>query len=159
MRVLVVDDQRSARHVFRQMLLSLEGVEVLEAAGVEDACALVERASPDLLLLDIRLSSDPRDRGGLDVLRRVRASGRQTPAVMVTSRMDLADIREAMRSGAQDYVFKDELEPEMILPIVEGLRERLELRGEVVRLRERVDEQGGRAPSSARRPPSSACAG
>ncbi len=143
MKILVVDDQRSARRVLRQMLAALDGIDVLEAAGVDDALAAVERASPDLLLLDVRLTEDPRDRGGLDILRRVRASGRSTPAVMVTSVSELGEIREAMRLGAQDYVLKDELCPEMLLPIVEGQRERLMLKGEVVRLRERVDRTFG----------------
>jgi DNA-binding NtrC family response regulator len=145
MKVLVVDDQRSARRVLKQMLADLQGVEIFEAGRFEEAMAAVDSTSPDLLLLDIRLSDDPRDRGGLDVLRAVRASGRMTPAVMVTSSTELAEVRDAMRHGAQDYVLKDELSPEMLLPIVEGIRERLQLRGEVTRLRERVDRAFGTA--------------
>ena len=145
MKILVVDDQRSARRVLKQMLADLQGIEIFEAGRFEEAMAVVEAAAPDLLLLDIRLSDDPRDRGGLDVLRAVRASGRMTPAVMVTSSSELAEVRDAMRHGAQDYVLKDELSPEMLLPIVEGLRERLQLRGEVTRLRERVDRAWGTA--------------
>ncbi|MFT3769842.1 MAG: sigma-54 dependent transcriptional regulator [Minicystis sp.] len=143
MKILIVDDQRSGRRVLKQMLSSLADVEILEAAGQDEALAVIERSSPDLLLLDIRLSDDPRDRGGLDILRKVRASGRQTPAVMVTSMSEFTEVREAMRLGAQDYVPKDELCPEMLLPIVEGQRERLQLKGEVIRLRERVDRTWG----------------
>src|ERR1041384_7824258 len=145
MKILVVDDQRSARRVLRQILVGLDDVEIMEAGSVNDALAVVEMSSPDLLLLDIRLSDDPRDRGGLEVLRAVRASGRTTPAVIVTSPTEPPEIREAMRHGAQDYVLKDELSPEMLLPIVEGLRERMSLRGEVTRLRERVDKSWGTA--------------
>jgi two-component system response regulator HydG len=145
MKVLVVDDQRSARRVLKQMLADLPGLEIFEAGRFEEAMAVVDASAPDLLLLDIRLSDDPRDRGGLDVLRAVRASGRTTPAVMVTSSTELAEVRDAMRHGAQDYVLKDELSPEMLLPIVEGIRERLQLRGEVTRLRERVDQAWGTA--------------
>lgn len=143
MRILIVDDQRSARRVLRQMLASLDGIDIQEANGFEDAMALIERGPPDLLLLDVRLSDDPRDRGGLEILRRVRAAGRSTPAVMVTSVSELNEIREAMRLGAQDYVLKDELCPEMLLPIIEGQRERLSLKGEVARLRERMDRTWG----------------
>jgi DNA-binding NtrC family response regulator len=143
MKILIVDDQRSARRVLRQMLSALDGVEVTEAGGPEEALSMVQRAPPDLLLLDIRLSADARDRGGLDLLRKVRASGSSVPAVMVTSLVELAEIREAMRSGAQDYVLKDELCPEMLLPIIETFHERLALRGEVARLRERVDRAWG----------------
>jgi DNA-binding NtrC family response regulator len=143
MKILIVDDQRSARRVLRQMLSALDDVEVTEAGGSEEALSMVQRTPPDLLLLDIRLSADARDRGGLDLLRKVRASGSSVPAVMVTSLVELAEIREAMRSGAQDYVLKDELCPEMLLPIIETFHERLTLRGEVARLRERVDRAWG----------------
>jgi DNA-binding NtrC family response regulator len=143
MKILIVDDQRSARRVLREMISTLQDVEIFEAGTVADALAAVERTPPDLLLLDIRLSSDARDRGGLDVLRKLRSTGSGIPAVMVTSLVELGEIREAMRSGAQDYVLKDELCPEMLLPVVESFRERLALRGEVARLRERVEGAWG----------------
>ena len=143
MKILIVDDQRSARRVLRTMLAALEDVEVVEAASVEEALALVQKAPPDLLLLDIRLSPDARDRGGLDLLRKLRATGSAIPAIMVTSLVELSEIREAMRNGAQDYVLKDELSPEMLLPVVKTFRERLVLRGEVQRLRERIDRSWG----------------
>jgi DNA-binding NtrC family response regulator len=145
MKILIVDDQRSARKVLRTMLTTLEDVEVLEAGSVEEAFTLIQKAPLDLLLLDIRLSPDARDRGGLDLLRKLRATGSSVPAVMVTSLVELSEIREAMRNGAQDYVLKDELCPEMLLPIVKTFRERLALRGEVARLRERVDRSWGLA--------------
>ncbi|HEY8090970.1 MAG TPA: sigma-54 dependent transcriptional regulator [Polyangiaceae bacterium] len=143
MNILIVDDQRSGRRVLRQMLSAMTDVEVREAASVVEALTAVDQAAPDLLLLDIRLSPDARDRGGLEVLRKLRASGATIPAVMVTSLVELEEIREAMRCGAQDYVLKDELCPEMLLPIVESFRERLALRGEVSRLRERIEQSFG----------------
>src|SRR5580704_9112930 len=143
MKILIVDDQRSARRVLRLMLATLEGLEISEASSVDEALSVVQRTPPDLLLLDIRLSSDARDRGGLDLLRKLRASGSNIPAIMVTSLVELEEIREAMRNGAQDYVLKDELCAEMILPIVEGFGERLALRGEVAVLRQKVDRAWG----------------
>jgi DNA-binding NtrC family response regulator len=143
LRVLVVDDQRSARRVLKQILAAVDGLEILEAGSEEEALATVQRTRPDLLLLDIRLSEDPRNRGGLEIVKRLRAQGSTVPAVMVTSLVELAEIREAMRSGAQDYVLKEDLSPEMLLPIVESFRERLALRGEVMRLRERVERTWG----------------
>jgi DNA-binding NtrC family response regulator len=143
MRILIVDDQRSARRVLRGMLANLRDVELLEAGSVVEALDAVQRTAPDLLLVDIRMSSDSRDRGGLDLLRQLRSAGDATPTVMVTSLFELSEVREAMRSGAQDYVLKDELCPEMLLPIVESFRERTALRGEVARLRERVEASWG----------------
>ena len=145
MKILVLDDQRSARRVLAHLLSELKGVQVIEAASVEEGKQKVEAESPDALLLDIRLSSEPTDRGGLEFLKWVRETGRSTPAVMVTASTELAEIREAMRQGAQDYVLKDELGPEMLLPVVEGIRERLQLRTEVAGLRQHIDGAWGPA--------------
>ena len=145
MKILIIDDQRSARRVLRQMLSTLSYAEVFEVDSVASAKAVIESSGIDLMLVDVRLSESSTDRGGLDLLSWVRSTGRTTPAVMVTSSTELAEIREAMRRGAQDYVLKDELTPEMLLPIVEGIYERIKLKGEVVRLRQRVDRTWGTA--------------
>lgn len=143
MRFLLLDDQRSARVVLKRLLEDRPDVEVVEAASADEARMRVETQEIDAMLLDIRLSDTPSDRGGLDFLRWVRSTGRTMPAVMVTGVTELAEIREAMRHGAQDYVLKDELCGEMILPIVDGIRERFALRDEVQRLREQVDRRQG----------------
>ncbi len=143
MKILVIDDQRSARQVLRELLTDLDGVDIVEAANLEEAMAAVEKAEPDLLLVDIRLSARPTDRGGLELLRWLGQKGLSIPAVMITASTELHEIREAMRLGAKDYVLKDELCPEMLLPIVQGLRERMVMAGEVRRLREQVDHTWG----------------
>ncbi len=143
MRFLLLDDQRSARVVLKRLLEDRPDVEVIEAANADAARLCVETQEIDAMLLDIRLSDSPADRGGLDFLRWVRGTGRTMPAVMVTGATELAEIREAMRQGAQDYVLKDELCAEMILPIVDGIRERFALRDEVQRLREQVERRQG----------------
>jgi DNA-binding NtrC family response regulator len=142
-KILIVDDQRSARRVLRQILAEVSYAELTDADSLETAKAAVQAGDIDLMLVDVRLSENPTDRGGLDLLSWVRASGRSTPAVMVTASTELAEIREAMRRGAQDYVFKDELSAEMLLPIVDGIHERLHLKGEVLRLRQKVDKTWG----------------
>ena len=143
MRFLLLDDQRSARVVLKRLLEDRPDIEVVEAASADEARLRIETQDIDAMLLDIRLSDAPSDRGGLDFLRWVRSTGRGMPAVMVTGMTELAEIREAMRQGAQDYVLKDELCAEMILPIVDGIRERFALRDEVQRLREQVDRRQG----------------
>ncbi len=143
MKILIIDDQRSARQVLRNLLADLDGLELSEASCVEEAIALVQSAEPDLLLVDIRLSPRPTDRGGLDILRWLKDKGLAIPAVVVTGSTELHEIREAMRLGAKDYVLKDELCTEMLVPIVQGLREKLAMAGEVRRLREQVDSTWG----------------
>ena len=96
----------STKHLLKYQVKASDGAEAL---------SLVRTCQPDLVLLDIRLSDDPRDRGGIEALRRIRATGNPVPAVMITSLTEVSEIRDAMRSGAQDYVFKDELSPEMLV--------------------------------------------
>jgi DNA-binding NtrC family response regulator len=142
-KFLLLDDQRAARTVLKRLLEDRPDIEVVEACSADEARLRVETQDIDAMLLDIRLSDAPNDRGGLDFLRWARSTGRVMPAVMVTGVSELAEIREAMRHGAQDYVLKDELCAEMILPIVDGIRERFALKGEVQRLREQVDRRQG----------------
>jgi CheY-like chemotaxis protein len=56
LKVLVVDDQRSARRVLRHMLEPVADVEVVEAATLAEAQAAIGQHALDLLLVDIRLS-------------------------------------------------------------------------------------------------------
>ena len=101
MKILLVDDQRSARRVLHNLLAELSGIEVIEASTLEEAKERVESQNPDAMLVDIRLSPEPTNRGGLALLKWLRETGRSTPAVMVTASTELAEIREAMRQGAQ----------------------------------------------------------
>jgi two-component system response regulator HydG len=142
LKLLIVDDHPEIRFSLRRLLKRVPGLEFAEADSVESAMAEVVEGV-DLLLLDIRLSDDPRDRGGLEILRRVEKLGRKVPAVIVSASDAMDDLREAMRLGARDYVLKDELCEELIAPIVDGFRERLSLTGEVQRLRARVDSDWG----------------
>jgi len=143
MKILIVDDQRSARRLVRRLLASVAEASISEAASYDEAVACLDEGPPDLVLLDIRLSTTNDDRSGLDLLRVLRARHPQMAVVIVTGSSEIGAIRAAMRLGAQDYVLKDELSEELLVPIVLGLRERMMLKGEVLRLRARVDRTWG----------------
>lgn len=59
-------------------------------------------------------------------------------SLMVTAFSDMAEIRAAMRRGAWDYVLKDGLCEELLLPIIETARTRQRLENEVLALRART---------------------
>jgi DNA-binding NtrC family response regulator len=143
MKILVVDDQRGMRRLIMRILSALPDVEVIEADSMQAGLAAAERDLPDLVLLDIRLSGNTRDRTGLVLLGELRSRLPAVHVVMVTAASELNEVRAAMRLGATDYILKDELSPELMLPVVQGVRERITLRGEVVRLRARVNRLHG----------------
>jgi two-component system KDP operon response regulator KdpE len=102
LRILVVDDEPDVVESIRLgFALQWREVEVLGAAEGETALDLVERESPDLVLLDIGLP----DRDGFDVLRELRTFS-DVPVVMLTARDDAMDKVKGLELGADDYVTK-----------------------------------------------------
>jgi DNA-binding response OmpR family regulator len=98
--VLVVDDEETVRDVVGQYL-TREGFRVLTAGDGREVTGLVERESPDLVILDIMLPGI----GGLEVCRAIRAR-RPTPVILLTARSQETDRIVGLELGADDYVTK-----------------------------------------------------
>lgn len=103
-RTLVVDDDAMAVSVHRQFTERVDGFQVVgEATTGAAALRAVEALRPDLILLDMYLP----DLGGIDILRRIRAS--RTAAVdviAITSAKDVDVLRSAMHLGVVHYIVK-----------------------------------------------------
>lgn len=100
---LVVDDSRVIRKVARRILEEL-GFEVAEAADGAEALAWCRVVMPDAILVDWQMPV----MGGMDFLRRLRLEpGGQAPRVVFCSVENEIDrIREAIDSGADEYIMK-----------------------------------------------------
>jgi two-component system chemotaxis response regulator CheY len=100
---LVVDDSRVVRKVARRILEDL-GFEVAEAGDGAEALAWVRAALPEVILLDWNMPV----MNGLEFVRRLRAEpGGDAPKVVFCSvENDLDRIREALGSGADEYIMK-----------------------------------------------------
>jgi two-component system, OmpR family, response regulator MprA len=101
MRILIVDDDRALRDALRRTLV-LGGYETLSAADGEAALAEVAAAAPDAVVLDIGLPGID----GLEVSRRLRASGNRVPILMLTARDAVGDRIDGLDAGADDYLVK-----------------------------------------------------
>ena len=102
MRILVVEDERKVAAFVRQGLVE-EGHAVEVAADGEAALEAVAEGPPfDLVVLDVMLPK----RGGLDVLRSLRALRVQTPVLLLTARDGVADKVAGLDAGADDYLAK-----------------------------------------------------
>jgi two-component system nitrate/nitrite response regulator NarL len=69
----------------------------------------------DLILLDVKMPG----MNGIETLKQLRASGIDTPVVMLTMSREDADLSAALRGGAQGYLLKD-IEPEDLVPALEA---------------------------------------
>lgn len=101
MRLLLVEDslrlQRSVATALRR-----SGYAVDLAGDGEEALWLTESNRYDLVLLDRMLPK----LDGLEVLRRLRAAGRDTHVLLLTARDSVADRVEGLGAGADDYLVK-----------------------------------------------------
>jgi two-component system response regulator MprA len=100
-RVLVVDDDEAVRRSLAHALRR-DGYEVSVAADGLAAMDELGRARPEAIVLDV-LVPEP---NGLEICRRLRRRGDQTPILMLTAR-DLVEDRVAgLDAGADDYLVK-----------------------------------------------------
>ena len=100
-KVLVIEDDRSIRRGIVDAL-DLSGYAVTEADNGNDGLEMALQADCDLVLLDLVL---PR-RGGLDILKEVRAARPTLPVIILTARGDESDRVAGLKLGADDYVVK-----------------------------------------------------
>ncbi len=99
--VLLVDDDPAIRRTL-QVGLELEGFTVVPASGGRAALEAVTVVNPAAMLLDLTMP----DLDGLEVLRRLRASGEDVPVCVLSARDEVDDRVLGLQSGADDYVVK-----------------------------------------------------
>jgi two-component system response regulator MprA len=97
----VVDDDPPLRRMLERTLVA-EGFEVTVAADGGAALVAVERAAPDVIVLDVAMPA----LDGLAVCRRLRTKGLPTPILMLTARDAVPDRVAGLEAGADDYLVK-----------------------------------------------------
>lgn len=100
---LIVEDSRVIRRISRHIVESL-GMVAREAEDGQLALAACDAGMPDLILLDWNMPV----MNGLEFLRALRArpDGAAPKVVFCTTEYDAGHIREAIASGADEYVMK-----------------------------------------------------
>lgn len=103
-RILVVDDHHDNVAIIRDFL-EARGYQVATAYSGEEALTQFEETDPSLVLLDVMMP----DRNGWEVCEEIkqrRRGERDVRVIMVTALGEWEDKREALRTGADDYVTK-----------------------------------------------------
>jgi two-component system OmpR family response regulator len=112
LKILVVDDESGIRDILR-MSLRFVGYSVVTASSGTEAFEVAEREHPDLAILDVMLP----DFDGFTLLRRLRSSGHQMPAIFLTARDAVEDRVNGFTIGGDDYISKPFSLEEVILRI------------------------------------------
>lgn len=120
-RILVVDDDSGIRF-FLSEELALAGYEVWTAASGEEALCLLAEASPDLILLDLKMGG----MDGLQVLAEVVKKPLPPVVVILTAHASLDSAIGALRCGAADYLVKPCTTEQLLASVARGLARREE---------------------------------
>ena len=112
--VLMVEDLVTDRELYRRALCQDSSCvyELLEAESLAAGLALCQTRSIDAVLLDFQLP----DGNGLDFLSElsVQSNGRMPPVVMMTGQDNESTAVRAIKLGAEDYVVKSDLTPDLL---------------------------------------------
>jgi CheY-like chemotaxis protein len=119
--VLIADDDTVSMYLLRHCLTNA-GFRVCGAHDGREALALMTQESPALVVLDVMMPV----MDGLEVLRRAKADPalRKIPVIMVTSREQDADILEAIKIGAADYLVKPFVPTEFLARVARVIAQR-----------------------------------
>jgi two-component system, response regulator YesN len=107
LRVLIVEDSRLFRYVFKESLRSrFPSLDIDEAATGEEALQIIENTPPDLIFMDIRLP----EVNGLDLIRKIKARCPKIVSVVLTgydteyreTAIECADYFLSKRSTSED---------------------------------------------------------
>lgn len=91
LKVLIIDDEVSVRHGMKTLLRGL-GSHVEVADGAIEATTALERQTPDLLLVDLRLRGEE---NGIDIVRAARVRHPALRAILISGDTSPERLREA----------------------------------------------------------------
>lgn len=101
MRLLLVEDERKvASFIARALRENAYAVDVAETG--EQGLEMATSAAYDAILLDVRLPG----MSGIEVCRKLRQEGIETPVLMLTARSMVEQRVEGLDAGADDYLTK-----------------------------------------------------
>ena len=101
MRLLVVEDEENLRTVIRKRLMK-EGYSVDACGDGQEALDYMAVSPYDTVILDIMMPK----MSGMEVLKKMRAGGDQTPVLFLTAKDGIEDRVKGLDSGADDYLVK-----------------------------------------------------
>jgi len=100
--ILIGDDSILARKQLKDVVVSFGGQTIYEASNGEDAVKLAIEHKPDLIFLDIVMPV----KDGITAIKEIRAELPDADIVVVSSVGTQGQLKEALESGASDFVQK-----------------------------------------------------
>lgn len=116
-KIAIVEDDESVRTGL-ELNLAHEGYTVICACNGEEGQEMIEKETPDLIIMDVMMPQ----KDGLQLCRDLRNNGNSTPIIMLTARSEEVDKVLGLELGADDYLAKPFSVRELIARIKALLR-------------------------------------
>lgn len=142
--VLIVEDSSDDYFLLQEILTSSEEVEavILHESRLEGAISAGENTEIDVAIIDLALP----DSFGLDTFMAFHRRHPMMPTIIMTGARDLEMAFEAVRKGAQDYLFKGESSSTAIIRSIRYAIERQRLMTELRNALDHVKQLQGMLP-------------
>ncbi len=114
--VAIVDDEEGIRKALRR-LLRASGLDAHAYATGEEFLSAAAQKRPDCLVLDLHMPG----MSGLQVLRRLQATGEPLPVVVITAHDEPETRKQCMNAGADAYLRKP-LEDRLLLKAISAAK-------------------------------------
>ncbi len=113
-RVLIADDHAIVRRGIRALLELQRGLKICgECASGKEAVEQAKRLKPDVAVLDIRMP----DLSGLEATQQIRKLVPKTQILILSMDESERAVRELLDAGARGYVFKSDVDRELVLAV------------------------------------------
>ncbi len=129
--ILIVDDEADIRDLISD-LLEDEGHRARAAVDADGALAEIDRAPPDLVILDIWLQGSRMD--GIEILKCVKRDNPEVPIVIISGHGNIEVAVAAVKQGAYDFIEKPFNQDQLLVVVARAL-EASRLRRENMALR------------------------
>lgn len=100
-KILLLEDDLSLSEIIEEFLND-EGYEVFLCDNAQEALDMAYERHFDLWILDVKIPLGD----GFSSLKELRKSGKQTPAIFMTSLNTTNDLKQGFNAGCDDYIKK-----------------------------------------------------
>ncbi len=115
-QVLLADDHKIVRAGIRQFLEQNSQIQVIaEASDGQEACELIEKHPPDVIVLDIEMPKMT----GIEVTRWIRTQHLTTGVLILTAYDDDPYVQAVLQAGANGYVMKSAEPQEIVQGVID----------------------------------------
>lgn len=110
-KIFIVDDHPVFRKGLAQLIDEEDDLEVVgEAESVDGAIGRLEKAAPDLAIVDITL----KDRSGMDLIEYLREQRPDLPILVISMHDESLYAERVLRAGALGYITKQEMTADVV---------------------------------------------